>query len=245
MKNITRMLLLGASGLFILSFNGIAVGADDAEKQAAALQEKISTLEAELAEVQKQNEEVTKELEAAKERINATNRVIIGSYDRLMETREKAMTEAALYEQLVNNLSSEMDRKEITIQQMQSGVVLNLPESVLFDSGSAQVKQSGSKVLNKVAKELQDVPYQTIVGGFTDNVPISKSLAKQFPTNWDLAAARATSVVRLLEENGVPGGRLVAVSLGENQPVASNDTPEGRAQNRRIEIRLRPVVIEE
>lgn len=246
MKNITRMLLLGASGLFILSLNGVAISAEDASaKEAAALQEKISTLEAELAEVQKQKEEVTKELEAAKERINATNRVIIGSYDRLMETREKAMTEAALYEQLVNNLSSEMDRKEITIQQMQSGVVLNLPESVLFDSGSAQVKQSGSKVLNKVAKELQDVPYQTIVGGFTDNVPISKSLAKQFPTNWDLAAARATSVVRLLEENGVPGGRLVAVSLGENQPVASNDTPEGRAQNRRIEIRLRPVVIEE
>lgn len=246
MKNITRMLLLGASGLFILSLNGVAISAEDASaKEAAALQEKISTLEAELAEVQKQKEEVTKELEAAKERINATNRVIIGSYDRLMETREKAMTEAALYEQLVNNLSTEMDRKEITIQQMQSGVVLNLPESVLFDSGSAQVKQSGTKVLNKVAKELQDVPYQTIVGGFTDNVPISKSLAKQFPTNWDLAAARATSVVRLLEENGVPGGRLVAVSLGENQPVASNDTPEGRAQNRRIEIRLRPVVIEE
>lgn len=246
MKNITRMLLLGASGLFILSLHGVAISAEDASaKEAAALQEKISTLEAELAEVQKQKEEVTKELEAAKERINATNRVIIGSYDRLMETREKAITEAALYEQLVNNLSNEMDRKEITIQQMQSGVVLNLPESVLFDSGSALVKQSGTKVLNKVAKELQDVPYQTIVGGFTDNVPISKSLAKQFPTNWDLAAARATSVVRLLEENGVPGGRLVAVSLGENQPVASNDTPEGRAQNRRIEIRLRPVVIEE
>lgn len=246
MKNIIKIILIGASGLILLSINGMALGADDATAtQAATLEAKIRALEEELAEVQKEKEEVAKELEAAKERINATNRVIIGSYDRLMETREKAMTEAALYEQLVNNLSTEVESKQITIQQMQSGVILNLPESVLFDSGSAQVKQSGSKVLNKVAKELQDVPYQTIVGGFTDNIPISKSLAKQFPSNWDLAAARATSVVRLLEQNGVPGGRLVAVSLGENQPVASNDTPAGRAQNRRIEIRLRPVVIEE
>jgi chemotaxis protein MotB len=246
MKNSIKMLLVVVFGVLILSFNGVAISAEDASaKEAAALQEKIQALEEELAAVQKEKDEVAKELEAARERINATNRVIIGSYDRLMETREKAMTETALYEQLVNNLANEMDRKEITIQQMQSGVILNLPESVLFDSGSAQVKKTGGKVLNKVAKELQDVPYQTIVGGFTDNVPISKSLAKQFPSNWDLAAARATSVVRLLEEHGVPGGRLVAVSLGENQPVASNDTAEGRAQNRRIEIRLRPVVIEE
>lgn len=246
MKSQIKMLLIGASGLIVLSFNGVALGAEDSSaKEAAALAEKIRALEEELALVQKEKNAVTKELEAAKERIEATNKVIIGSYERMMDTREKAMTEAALYEQLVNNLASEVGRKEITIQQMQSGVVLNLPEGVLFDSGSAQVKKTGITVLNKVAKELQDVPYQTVVGGFTDNVPISKSLTKQFPSNWDLAAARATSVVRLLEDSGVPKGRLVAVSLGENQPVASNDTPEGRAQNRRIEIRLRPVVIEE
>jgi chemotaxis protein MotB len=246
MKNKIKMLLIGASSMLILSFNGVAIGAEDpSAKEAAALQEKIRALEEELVEVQKEKEEVTKELQAAKERINATNRVIIGTYDRYLETKEKAMSEAAVYEKLVKNLASEVDRKEITIKQMQSGVTLHLPEGVLFDSGSAQVKKTGVKVLNKVAKELHDVPYQTIVGGFTDNVPVSKRLAQQFPSNWDLAAARATSVVRLLEDNGVPKGRLVAVSLGENQPVASNDTAEGRAQNRRIEIRLRPVVIEQ
>ena len=86
---------------------------------------------------------------------------------------------------------------------------------------------------------------KTIVGGFTDNVPISKRLAEQFPSNWDLAAARATNVVRKLEDSGVPKGRMVVVSFGENQPVASNDTAEGRSKNRRIEIRLRPVVVQE
>ena len=245
MKNKIKIALIGVSSFIVLLFSNATLAAEDPSKEAAALKEKIQALEGELAQVQKEKEEVAKELEAAKDRINATNRVIIGTYDRYLETKEKAMSEAAVYEKLVKNLSSEVDRKEITIKQMQSGVTLHLPEGVLFDSGSAQVKKTGTKVLNKVAKELQDVPYQTIVGGFTDNVPISKKLAQQFPSNWDLAAARATSVVRLLENNGVPKGRLVAVSLGENQPVASNDTPEGRAQNRRIEIRLRPVVIEE
>ena len=246
MNSKIKIVLVGLSSFIVLLFSNVTLSADEASaKEAAALQEKIRALEEELAEVQKEKEEVAKELQAAKYRINATNRVIIGTYDRYLETKEKAMSEAAVYEKLVNNLASEVDRKEITIKQMQSGVTLHLPEGVLFDSGSAQVKKTGAKVLNKVAKELQDVPYQTIVGGFTDNVPISKKLAQQFPSNWDLAAARATSVVRLLEDKGVPKGRLVAVSLGENQPVASNDTAEGRAQNRRIEIRLRPVVIEE
>jgi len=138
MKHSTNLLLVLVSGLAVLFFNSAAISAEDASaKEAAALQEKIRTLEAELAEVQKQKEEVTKELQAAKERIDATNRVIIGSYDRLVETRKKAMTEAALYEQLVNNLATEVDRQEITIKQMQSGVILNLPEAVLFDSGPA------------------------------------------------------------------------------------------------------------
>lgn len=246
MKNKIKILLVGVSSIIFLMFSNIALSADDASaKEAAALAEKIRVLEEELAQVQKEKAEVAKELEDAKDRINATNRVIIGTYDRYLETKEKAMSEKAVYEKLVKNLSSEVDSKQITIEQMQSGVKLKLPESVLFDSGSAQVKKTGSKVLNKVAKELQDVPYQTIVGGFTDNVPVSKRLAQQFPSNWDLAAARATSVVRLLENNGVPKGRLVVVSLGENQPVASNDTAEGRALNRRIEIRLRPVVVED
>ncbi|MCI0507452.1 MAG: OmpA family protein [Gammaproteobacteria bacterium] len=241
MKNKIRLILVGAVSFIVLLASYVSQGADDAlVKEREALAEKIRALEAELALTQKEKDKVAQELEAAKERIDATNKVIIGSYERMMDTK----SEAALYEKLVNSLAAEVESRQITIQQMQSGVILNLPEAVLFDSGSSQVKQSGTKVLNKVARELLDVPYQTVVGGFTDNVPISKRLAQQFPSNWDLAAARATSVVRLLENSGVPKGRLVVVSLGENQPIASNDTAEGRAQNRRIEIRLRPVIIE-
>ena len=67
-------------------------------------------------------------------------------------------------------------------------------------------------------------------------------LAQRYPTNWELAAARATSVVRVMEAEGIPAEQLVAISFGETHSVASNDTEEGRAQNRRIEVRLRPVI---
>jgi chemotaxis protein MotB len=79
-----------------------------------------------------------------------------------------------------------------------------------------------------------------LVQGHTDDVAIRGALAQRFPTNWELAAARAARVVRALEAGGVDPARLAAVSLGEHHPVVPNDTPEGRAENRRIEIRLIP-----
>lgn len=178
-----------------------------------------------------------REQEQLKQELAITN-------EALVATTQEATAVTTLYDKLVKDLAGEVANQQVTIQQMQSGVNVNLPAEVLFESGSADVSTEGKIVLHKVALELKDVPFQTIVGGFTDNVAISKRLATQFPSNWDLAAARATQVVRLLEESGVPSEQLVAVSFGENQPVADNDSPEGRAQNRRIEIRLRPVVVE-
>lgn len=238
-------LFIALGGLIVLMAGCVSQGSFDAVvNERDQLAEKNRALENELAAVQNEKEAASKDLQAAKERINATNRVIIESYGKLVDARAKVMTTQELYDNLVNKLASEVQSQQLTIEQMQSGVRVNLPEAVLFDSGSAQVKATGKTVLNKVAKELVDVPFQTIVGGFTDNVPISSRLTDKFPSNWDLAAARATSVVRLMEDSGVPKARMVAVSLGENQPIASNDTAEGRAQNRRIEIRLRPVVVE-
>jgi chemotaxis protein MotB len=184
------------------------------------------------------------EKEAVKKELEVTSTVLAITTEELADTKVEAVTATVLYDKLVNQLSTELESKQITIEQMQSGVNLNLPEGILFDSGSADVNKTGEIVLHKMGKELWDVPYQTIVVGFTDNVPISKRLAEKFPSNWDLAAARATNVVRMLEDSGVPKERLVVVSAGENQPIASNETTEGRAQNRRIEIRLRPVVME-
>jgi chemotaxis protein MotB len=79
-----------------------------------------------------------------------------------------------------------------------------------------------------------------LVTGHTDNQKIGPSLAKRYPTNWELGGARAATIVRLFEESGIPKERLAAVSFADGRPKQPNDTPEGRAKNRRIEIRLRP-----
>ena len=126
---------------------------------------------------------------------------------------------------------------------MKSGVKVNLANEILFPSGSAKLNATGMEVLQRAAAELKKSPYQTLVAGFTDDVAISNNLKDKFPSNWELAGARAASVVRLLEKEGVNSAQLVALSFGENQPVASNDTSEERSKNRRIEIILRPVAV--
>ena len=151
----------------------------------------------------------------------------------------------SLYEELVEDLKDEIHDNRVKINQMKSGVVINLTEKVLFPSGAVNLSDEGNQMLTEVGEDLREVPFQVLVVGFTDNVPVGSKLKKSYPTNWELAGARAALVVRMLEKAGVAKEQLRAVSMAENMPVASNETPEGRADNRRIEIRLRPVIIEE
>jgi chemotaxis protein MotB len=116
-----------------------------------------------------------------------------------------------------------------------------MSDDVIFASGSAELDRIGREVLAKVAGQLKVLDDFVEVRGHTDDRQIRGSLAKQFPSNWELAAARAARVVRLLEEQGIPGDRLAVVSVGPNEPIVPNDTPDNRALNRRIEIRLEPV----
>jgi chemotaxis protein MotB len=116
---------------------------------------------------------------------------------------------------------------------------VDLAEQIFFDSGRATLKAGGKKVLKKVGDALKGYQDKIIrVVGYTDNVPVAKSLQGRYPTNWELSVARATTVVRFLQDAGVPPERMVASGRGEYDPVASNDTPEGRQKNRRIEIML-------
>ena len=152
--------------------------------------------------------------------------------DQLRQTHDDLQKALAVY----------ITAKKIKLLAMQTGVIVLLQEDVLFATGSADLNQSGEEVLAEISKELNEIPFQVVVAGHTDNVPIGPSLAKRYPSNWDLAAARASRVARLIESQGVDKGRLVVVSFGSNDPVASNETAEGRTENRRIELRLRPVV---
>src|SRR5882724_4767627 len=150
----------------------------------------------------------------------------------------------ATYDGLVKNLQKELKSGQIEVTQLRDGLRVNVAQDILFDSGSAALDRSGTVVLSKVATQLKKSSHQILVIGHTDDKPIRPTLAKQYPTNWELAGARAASVVRLFADSGLSSKRLLAVSVADIQPVTSNQTEEGRARNRRIEIRLRPVTPE-
>ena len=144
------------------------------------------------------------------------------------------------YDGLVQDLQSEVSAGRVQIEQLRDGLHVKLAQEILFPSGSAELSREGQTVLGKVASRLTEVEHQIEVAGHTDGVRISGALAQRYPSNWELAGARAAVVVRLLAKQGVPANRLVAASFGETKPVDSNDTAEGRAHNRRIDIRLVP-----
>ena len=164
---------------------------------------------------------------------------------QLQEHAEEARQLKATYDGLLGSLKKELEAGQIQVQQLRDGLSVNVAQEILFASGSAALDKSGSEVLQRVAEQLKQTSYQVVVTGHTDNKPIGPGLVSRYPTNWELAGARAASVVRLFVESGLAATRLLAASMGETQPVAPNDTLEGRARNRRIEIRLRPVVVEE
>ena len=163
---------------------------------------------------------------------------------KLRESEEEARKMQETYDGLVKSLKKELSAGQIEVEQLRDGLRVNVSQDILFDSGSAALDHNGSSVLGKVATRLRKSSHQILVIGHTDNKPIGPALVKQYPTNWELAGARAASVVRLFAQSGLSSERMRAVSVADTEPVASNKSEEGRAKNRRIEIRLRPVAAE-
>ena len=163
---------------------------------------------------------------------------------KLRDQEEEARKLQETYDGLVTNLKKELKSGQVEVQQLRDGLRVNVAQDILFDSGSAALDKNGVEVLQRVASQLKKSHHQILVIGHTDNKPIGPALIKQYPTNWELAGARAASVVRLFDGSGIPVKRLLAVSMADVRPVASNSTAEGRAKNRRIEIRLRPLTAE-
>lgn len=141
------------------------------------------------------------------------------------------------YQQLNQSLQSEVAANQVQIKQLQNRLQVTMVNAILFPEGGWELRQPGQQELSKVVPALQGVSgKQIVIEGYTDNLPIEEPLARRFPTNWDLSAARAIAVVRYLEPQGIDPNQLSAVAFGKYHPIASNDTPEGRAQNRRINI---------
>ena len=123
---------------------------------------------------------------------------------------------------------------KVSVDRQERGLVVSLKEGGFFESGSADVKPDANKVLEELAKKILSYRNPVRIEGHTDNVPIH---SRTFPTNWELSSARATNVVRLLTDRfRIPSGKLSATGYGDSRPKTPNDTPAGRARNRRVDI---------
>jgi chemotaxis protein MotB len=159
----------------------------------------------------------------------------------LDQIRVQKEREAAEFAALKKRLEQELNQTQVKVTQLKNQMrVINLSSEVLFNSGSAEIKPAGQKVLALIASTLNNYPNrQVFIEGHTDDIPMSQN--STYSSNWELSSARAISAVEILQENNqVSPERLKVVGHGEFKPVTSNETEEGRRLNRRIEIRLLP-----
>lgn len=226
-----------------------ARGTASAQGEIATLHKRAADLEAETARIAAEREKLKQEqstlaanLEQERQRLKAE------AAEKARLEQERAAKEDEItrltktQEELSKSLQDEIAKGNITIQQVRDQLTINMVDRVLFDSGQAQVKPAGLKVLKQVSGVLNKITDKQIrIEGHTDNVPISAKLKERFQSNWELSTARATSVVRyLIDHGGVDRQFLSAVGYADTHPIASNESEEGRTSNRRIEIILHP-----
>ncbi|MBM4357241.1 MAG: OmpA family protein [Deltaproteobacteria bacterium] len=162
--------------------------------------------------------------------------------EELRRSQEAAQKRADLLKNLINKFKRMIDAGELKIVLRDGRMVLQLRNDVLFDSGRVEVKQAGRDALKEVASVLGTLTDRKLqVIGHTDTNPIQ---TERFPSNWELSAARAISVVHILLGSGIKAQALSAAGYSSNDPVAPNENEEGRAKNRRIEIVLLPNLAE-
>jgi len=197
-----------------------------------ALNKSIQELKGQLEEVKGQNRRLEEERAALQSQAKALE----------VQRMEEVLEMKGTYEDLLEDMKSEIDKGKITITQLEGKLKVNMLDEILFDSGKTTIKPEGLEILKKVGKILLNAKDKAIsIEGHTDDVPIGAALQQQYPTNWELSAARATNVARYLQEKiGIDPTLLSATGYGEYRPVASNESEEGRAKNRRIEIILIP-----
>ncbi len=201
----------------------------------AQLEQNKTNLQAQISKLQSENNRLLDTIEGLKMELKQEKLAVQqkeGEVSELEKTRSEI--ESSLKEQIA--------QKDIKLEEIEGKLKVTFVDKILFDSGSVMIKPKGQEVLLKLADSFRDSKDQNIaVEGHTDDVQIGAALIDRFPTNWELSTARATAVVRFLQEKGnIEPKRLTASGFAFYQAVATNETPEGRIQNRRIEIILVP-----
>ena len=212
---------------------------DALQSQRSALEQQLGDLREQRAALEKDKTALEKDktlLEREQASLRAQNEALDRERMKLLETSKQSQSQ---YDALVQELNKEVQQGQLQVRQFKDMLTVDVAEQLFFDSGRATLKDTGKDVLKRVADAIKSYDDKAIrVVGHTDNVPISGALQKTYASNWELSVARATTVVRFLQESGIEPERLVATGRAEYAPVAENDSAEGRQKNRRIEITL-------
>jgi chemotaxis protein MotB len=162
--------------------------------------------------------------------------------DALRRVHAQAEQRNELYRTLVARLRDAIGAGTLAVEVRKGKMLVKLGDAILFDPGQALLKSDGQRALRQVAQALKEIPERDfLVAGHTDNRPIKSS---PYASNWELSTARAVTVVRFLQSEGVDPRRLAAAGYSEFDALAENDTPESRASNRRIEVVVMPRIDE-
>jgi len=202
-------------------------------------------LREEVATIDDQNRELTLENDRLKEHVGYLTQRLDEEIAKISREKEEEMARLRnTHDEMVKTLQKEIEQGQVKVTQLADRLSLNIVDKILFPSGEDQITEAGKEILLRVGGVLAQAKDKIIrIEGHTDNVPTGKPLRERFPTNWELSAARATNVVRFLQEEAkIDPTSLEAVGMGQYRPIASNKSTAGRSQNRRIEIVLYPKV---
>ena len=228
-------------------YNGVKNSLDNLKASYDALEKNSSS---EIAKNSQKNRELLAQLEAKEQALAAENQRLINlkkdldeKSGRIQELEQVIAAKDAKMNQLKDAISKALtnfEGKGLTVEQRDGKVYISMENKLLFSSGSWAVGTEGRTAVNQLGNVLATNPdIAVLIEGHTDNVPYSGS--GQVKGNWDLSTKRATSIVEILRENkSINPENLTAAGRGEFAPIASNETSEGKAKNRRIEVILTP-----
>lgn len=221
---------------------------DELEGQLRAARDENTELTSRLATIEQQNAQMVERLRALGEEVEGleaqrgnlqssleeTRRAL----DELRERERQAQARLDTFRSMLERFRSMIDSGRLRVRIVRNRMLIELSDNILFDSGRAELKPEGEQALSEIVAVLNTIPERQFqVAGHTDNIPMRSS---RYDSNWALSSARAVTVARFMIDQGMAPERLSAAGYADTQPVASNATAEGRAQNRRIEIVLLP-----
>ncbi len=213
-------------------------------KELAGYKDLISLRDAEIQGLKRKYDQKAEKLKSVLDKTEKKAQKFEKKFEKTKGILADLEKESIAYKEMTKQMAEEIKKGNIAITELQGKLRVSLLSQILFDSGKTKIKKDGFEVLRRVSEVLLNKAQgkEIRIEGHTDSDTIYGTLAQRYPTNWELSAVRAINVARfLVEEAGLDPRRIYAAGYGEFRPISPNDTPENKAQNRRIEIVLTPL----